>query len=221
VSGRARLPAPARERRSQAERTAHTRGRILEAVVESIAEVGFRRTTASEIAARAGVTWGAVQHHFGGKDGILIAVLDDSFERFAARLADLRADLPLERRVSLFIDRSWEHFGSAHYRSTFEILLGDSGRSGARGDSSWQARMFRSWDRVWRQLFGDARLPRRRTAELQRYTIAVLAGVASLRMLEAGEPRIGGAELELLKETLVRELLRRGPSREGSRGLPA
>ena len=63
------------ERRSHAERRAETRARIIEAVIESIAEVGFHRTTAVEITRRAGVTWGAVQHHFGDKDGILLAVL--------------------------------------------------------------------------------------------------------------------------------------------------
>ena len=57
--------APPRERRSQTERTAETRERVMAAVVESIAEVGYPKTTANEIARRAGVTWGAVQHHFG------------------------------------------------------------------------------------------------------------------------------------------------------------
>jgi AcrR family transcriptional regulator len=110
-------------RRTQAERTAETRRRILDAVVESIAELGFQRTTAMEIAKRAGVTWGAVQHHFGAKGGILEAVLEDTFERFEARLGDVAADAPLARRVALFVERGWEHFASPHFRSTFEILL--------------------------------------------------------------------------------------------------
>ena len=50
----------------------------MKAVVETIADVGFQKTTAAEIARRAGVTWGAVQHHFGGKEGILLAVLEAS-----------------------------------------------------------------------------------------------------------------------------------------------
>src|SRR5512145_1029051 len=110
-------------RRTQAERTAETRRRILDAVVESIAEVGFQRTTATEIARRAGVTWGAVQHHFGAKGGILEAVLEDTFERFEARLGDIPQDAPLARRVALFVERAWEHFGSPHFRSMLEILL--------------------------------------------------------------------------------------------------
>ncbi|MBW2313227.1 MAG: TetR family transcriptional regulator [Deltaproteobacteria bacterium] len=55
-------------RRSQAERSAETRTRILAAVIDSIADVGLQRSTAAEIACRAGVTWGAVQHHVGDKE---------------------------------------------------------------------------------------------------------------------------------------------------------
>ena len=47
------LEIPVRERRSQAERRAETRARIVEAVLESIAEVGFVRTTAAEVTRRA------------------------------------------------------------------------------------------------------------------------------------------------------------------------
>lgn len=210
MSPRGPLAPPARARRSQAERTAETRGRIIGAVVESIADVGYQRTTASEIEARAGVTWGAVQHHFGGKDGILRAVVEDSFERFAERLADIDADgHSLEKRVAAFIERAWEHFASDHYRSTFEILLNHSGWEGDEQDPRWQDAMFEAWGRVWNRLFGDTGLSRRRSAALQRYTIASLTGIASLVMLGAEDARIGGAELELLKETLVRELRRR------------
>ena len=47
-------------------------------MLECIAEQGFQRATASEITRRAGVTWGAVQHHFGGKDGLFEAVLREA-----------------------------------------------------------------------------------------------------------------------------------------------
>src|SRR5512134_1491395 len=141
----------AQPRRSNAERTAQTRARLMDAVVESIAEVGLARTTAPEIARRAGVTWGAVQHHFGGKDGMLVAVLDDSFRRFAALMETIPLEsTSLEERASLFIDRAWEHFSSPHYRSTYEILLHYLGRASRRGGGDWRERMFRDWDRLWR-----------------------------------------------------------------------
>ncbi len=198
-------------RRSHAERTAETRARLISAVVESISEVGLARTTAPEIARRAGVTWGAVQHHFGGKDGMLVAVLDDSFRRFAERLEGIPLEgTSLEKRASLFIDRAWEHFSSAHYRTTFEILLHYAGRKGSRRHGNWRERMFEGWDRIWRRLFAEARLSRHRHFVLQHYTISVLSGLASTLMLEGGEVALRPAELELLKETLVRELARAG-----------
>lgn len=204
--------APKRERRSHAERTAETRARIIEAVIESIAEVGFQRTTAVEITRRAGVTWGAVQHHFGDKDGILIAVLEDSFNRFAARLAEVEVEgLALERRVERFVERALAHFTSREYASTFEILLDHMRRDGAwRTDgASWQSAMARAWDREWRRFFGDAALSRGRHAVLQHYTIAVLSGLATLLRIEGGDARLRAAELDLLRDTLVRELTRR------------
>jgi AcrR family transcriptional regulator len=195
-----------RGRRSQAERTAETRARIVRAVVESLAEVGFQRTTASEIVERAGVTWGAVQHHFGRKDGILAAVLEDSFERFAARLADVQAGVPLEERAYRFVDRAWEHFSSPHYRSTFEILLNHLPRADSQQEPSLQQRMFEAWDGLWRRLFADARLPLRRRVILAHYTLSVLSGLAATLALEGDGAGIPSEELDLLKRTLVREL---------------
>ena len=209
ASPRPAVRAPKRERRSHAERTAETRAKILAAVIESIAEVGFQRTTAVEITRRAGVTWGAVQHHFGDKDGILLAVLEDSFARFAARLAGVDVEgLPLEQRVERFVERAFAHFTSREYASTFEILLDHLRRDGepSRGGASWQLAMSRAWDREWRRFCGDAVLPRGRRGVLQHYTIAVLSGLATMLTLEGGEAHLREAELGLLRDTLVREL---------------
>jgi AcrR family transcriptional regulator len=210
--------APARpERRTHAERSADTRARIIEAVVECIAEIGFTRTTAVEIAQRAGVTWGAVQHHFGGKDGILLAVLEDSFTRFAARFEDFPPEgLALEERVSGFVDRAWEHFRSPHYRSTFEILLNHLAAREARDEPSLQIRMLEAMDALWQRVFSDAPLPRRSRIPLERYTIAVLSGLASGRVLQGADPVPPDPEIALLKESILIGLSRR--SRRTSRG---
>jgi len=197
--------ATARPRRSHAERTAETRARILTAVVETITEMGFQKTTAAEIARRAGVTWGAVQHHFGGKDGILLAVLEDSFERFAQRLEGIdRGASSLDERVSQFIDHAWRHFSSDDYRSSFEILLNFTAEDEGGGDGLWKSEMLRAWNEIWSELFGEVELPARRTLVLQHYTISVLSGLASMRMLEGTSAGIRSEELDLLKQTLSR-----------------
>ena len=71
--------------------------------VECIAELGFQRTTAQEITRRAGVTWGAVQHHFGDKDGILLARARGLVPalRRAARRRSARGHEPRRARSAL------------------------------------------------------------------------------------------------------------------------
>lgn len=214
MSTRTRNAAPVRARRSHAERTAETCGRVKAAVIESIADVGFQRTTGAEIARRAGVTWGAVQHHFGDKDGILMAVLEESFDRFAEILAEPPSEVSgLEARVGVFVDRAWQHFSSAHYRTTFEILL----NLPADEEPAWQADMLRAWNGIWSRYFAESELSRRETLELMHYTISALSGLATTQMLEGPAAKIRARELGFLKDTLMRELRRAPSARAASR----
>ncbi len=198
---------PARARRTHAERTAETRDRVMTAVVEAINEVGFGRTTANEIAKRAGVTWGAVQHHFGDKNGILAAVLEASFDRFAERLGDVPDEPELEKRVGLFVERAWGHFSSAEYRTTFEILQNLPDEI----EVPWQRQMLGHWGRIWARWFPQSDPQGPQTIDLQLYTVAVLSGLASTRNLDrAGSDRGWSRPLRMLAETLTTELERQG-----------
>jgi AcrR family transcriptional regulator len=182
------------------------------AVVESIADVGYPRTTAAEISRRAGLTWGAVQHHFGDKDGILMAVLEENFERFAQQLGDApAAEASLEERVAAFVQRSWAHFASPEYRSTFEILL----HLPTDLEIAWQQQMFADWSRVWSRYFPESEPARQPTAALMHYTISVLSGLATTGMLEGAGPRVRARELGYLQATLGRELARAPSRRSG------
>jgi len=201
------LAAAPRVRRTHAERSAATRATIIAAVVDVIARDGFQGLTAQSLAERSGLTWGAVQHHFGGKDQLLLAVLEDSFARFAERLE--RAPAPgasLATRAAFFVDHAWAHFRSRHYRATFEILLNYLGRTEHQGAGNWRLEMSRAWDRVWSRIFADTKLPRARSLVLQHFTVSTLSGLAATLMLQGGDADLPPGELDLLKATLCREL---------------
>jgi AcrR family transcriptional regulator len=68
---------PARRRRSQAERSATTRQALLDAGRTLFAERGFAGAGQEEIVERAGVTRGALSHHFATKQGLFLAVVQD------------------------------------------------------------------------------------------------------------------------------------------------
>src|SRR5207302_7497163 len=64
-------------RRTQAERRAQTRAALLRAARELFAERGYAETGREDIAERAGVTRGALYHHFSSKADVFAAVVDE------------------------------------------------------------------------------------------------------------------------------------------------
>ncbi|NOL41916.1 TetR/AcrR family transcriptional regulator [Kribbella sandramycini] len=75
-------------REPQQDRSRATRQRLLEAAVESLAEVGYAATTVAVVAARAGVSRGAAQHHFPTRADLFAAAVEYMTE---VRLAEIRA----------------------------------------------------------------------------------------------------------------------------------
>lgn len=67
------------------ERRAQTRARLLDAAARIYARRGFDGATLDEIASDAGLTKGAVYDHFGSKEKLLLALLD---EHLAAQIAE-------------------------------------------------------------------------------------------------------------------------------------
>src|SRR4051794_41023814 len=62
---------------TQAERTAKTRAALLAAARQLFTERGFAQTGRDDIATRAGVTRGALYHHFASKADVVAAVVDE------------------------------------------------------------------------------------------------------------------------------------------------
>ncbi|HVV76480.1 MAG TPA: TetR/AcrR family transcriptional regulator [Mycobacteriales bacterium] len=67
-------------RRTQAERSAATRSRILAATVDCLVEVGHAGTTTLEVQRRAEVSRGALLHHFPSRAELLVAAVYQLFE---------------------------------------------------------------------------------------------------------------------------------------------
>jgi AcrR family transcriptional regulator len=88
--------AAARERRTsprtQADRSAQTRTALVTAARELFAEKGFAATSRDEIAARAGVTRGALYHHFESKTAVAAAVVAELEAELVERVVSAAAD---------------------------------------------------------------------------------------------------------------------------------
>jgi AcrR family transcriptional regulator len=83
--------ASAQPRTTQAARTAKTRGALLVAARELFALKGFAATGRDEIAERAGVTRGALYHHFASKTEVAAAVVAELEDELVARVVEAAA----------------------------------------------------------------------------------------------------------------------------------
>ena len=99
---------PMTERRTQAQRREATRTALLEAGRRLFAERGFESVGSEEICSAAGVTRGALYHHFDGKRGLFAAIFE-SIEAELVASFDLEGSDPLGillEAVDQFLDLS-------------------------------------------------------------------------------------------------------------------
>ncbi len=72
--------------RTQQERREETIGKLLDATIDTLADVGYARTSVSEICSRAGLSHGALFCHFDSRLELIAAAADEVGRRHLARL---------------------------------------------------------------------------------------------------------------------------------------
>lgn len=111
--------------RTQESRSAAAQALLVGAAIELLADQGFARCTTAAIANRAGVTTGALHHHYPAKEKLFLAVLDQLTERALALFSSL-GSAPLYRTAparALIMDL-WSLYGSKQYWAVWEINMG-------------------------------------------------------------------------------------------------
>ena len=71
-----------------ASEAAQTKEALLQAALESFGEVGWKASTFENVAERAGVTRGALHHHFRSKHSLLVEALNWGWSEYGSRLFD-------------------------------------------------------------------------------------------------------------------------------------
>jgi AcrR family transcriptional regulator len=112
------------ERRTQAERTAETTAKLLDATAECLAELGYARTTTTEICRRAGVSRGAMLHHFPSKAVLVAAACEHVFEPWAEEVRTAMARVPEgDDRLAAVIDVLWSLFQDHAFAAWYELVM--------------------------------------------------------------------------------------------------
>ena len=101
-----------------------SRQRVIDAAIACILDQGFYRASSNAIADRAGVTWGVIQYHFGTREALMLAVLEEG----ARRLNDIVVTAEITgktvtERVAQYMDILVKYYGSADYLAFSQVLI--------------------------------------------------------------------------------------------------
>lgn len=160
------------------ERLSATRARLLDAVIESLAECGYAATSTTEIARRSGLTRGAQLHHFGTKGPMMVAAVDRLNERSNADVVARALDaLPDEDRVHVTLQVLATLVDSTEPQAYAELWAAARGLPELANALSANDEIARA---SVRSLFGDQILERagRRFDELLDLVMYALRGMA-------------------------------------------
>jgi AcrR family transcriptional regulator len=181
-------------RRTQAERRASTRSLLVRATVDCLVELGYARTTTQEVQTRAGVSRGALTHHFTTKADLVVAAVDHLYEEFSDSVRAAAADLPADpgSRVRLGVELVWERFHGPLFVAAMELW------GAARTDAELRAVLLPHERRLGQQLralaaevFGE-RLARHPSSEaVYQVLLTSMRGQAMTYALQPDAPRGG------------------------------
>lgn len=189
-----------RPRRTQAERRASTRGRLLDATIECLGDLGYAHTTTPEIARRAGLSRGAQLHHFPTKAELVIAAVEHLFARrhqeFRAAFAQLPAGAD---RYAAAIDILWSMVSGPTFHAWLELAVA------SRTDPELRRAIHELTDTLrtviadtFRELFGRGRTDHPFFAVAPHFVFALLDGLA-LERIAGGDDAEAGQVIEALK----------------------
>src|SRR5690348_10514068 len=111
-------------RRTQAERRASSRARLIDATLACLADLGYAGASLPEIVRRAGLSNGALWRHFRSKAELLAAAAVEAEERLLSTAARVEVDERLDaERIDAVIDRLliWSRAPAMH--AILELML--------------------------------------------------------------------------------------------------
>lgn len=131
-------PGEGSERRTQAQRTEATREALIAAACRLFTERGYENVGTEEVVRAAGVTRGALYHHFGGKSSLLEA----TYERIEAESTE---------RVARIVLGSELHSPLEAMKAGVEAFLDECAKPELRQIALHDAPAVLGWDR-WREI---------------------------------------------------------------------
>jgi AcrR family transcriptional regulator len=182
--------AQARVRRSQEERSAETRAKLLQATIECLYEHGYAATTTIEIARRAGLSRGAQLHHFPTKAELVTTAVERLLEQRNEEFREAFERLPVGvNRAAEAVDLLWKILSGPTFYAWLEVVLASRTDENLRRTvAAMAARYVDTVNRTFRELFRPHATPFVDVAPM--FAISLCQGLALDRIVVGDDRRI-------------------------------
>jgi AcrR family transcriptional regulator len=170
------LPAKPK-RRTQEQRSAETRGRLLEATIDLLIERGYARLTTADIAKRAGVSNGARVHHFRTKEDLVVAANRQAYDE-AIALGVERAKASRNPVRDLIADLFSLYFGRFFLGSLDSVIAARTDRRLARHIHPVVAHYHAAMRTAWTKALAGAGYGKAQAEEIYDIILGQVRGMA-------------------------------------------
>jgi AcrR family transcriptional regulator len=181
-------------RTPQAERSAATRTKLLDATIDCLVELGWQGTSTTEVVRRAGVSRGAQVHHYPSKEDLVLASIEHLLARRVEEYAVAFDALPPDRRTPAeALELLWTSCFGPSFDAWLELTVA-ARRSPALHERFREVEqrfaevVIDRFQDMFPAVFGDRDL----AAIAMRLTFSVLDGVALRRIAGAPQDELDG-----------------------------
>jgi AcrR family transcriptional regulator len=178
------------------------RGRLLQATLDCLVDLGYAGTTTTAVVERAGVSRGAILHHFPTKADLVAAAIEYAFERRVEAFRENFARLPRdEGLVDGVLAALWKEINGPTYYAWLELVVAARTDPALRKKVSPVAeRWTESVDATFREIFGLPRTPDKHPLALAPIvTFTIMEGLALEKIARFGDPSLEKRVLSAIK----------------------
>lgn len=192
------------KRQNQEERSRQTQARVTQATIECILEKGIRATSTVDIARLAGVSRGALVHHYPSKTLLMQAALEDLLSREVESVRDMATQVKAgELNFDNLLQALHEHFKGDLYMVTLEYL------TNARTDPDIMkvlvtlgSKFNDSLEQIWEQLVASSNHTSHQNRVALNATLCMMRGMGA-QSIWRDDPELYRDMLVFWKETLL------------------
>lgn len=193
--------------RTQEERTSATRARLIEATLDILLAKGYAAATTVDIAARAGLTRGALAHHFESKEELVVEAVDHLLKSTTGEIGAYASQVGKgSLSISDFLDRLWIIFSGPFFMVALEHITAARHSDFLKKKMVERAREFhKSLDEIWREFFSGSELGSAEVETTLNATLCLLRGMGVQTVLRS-DPVYYRGLLRFWKSTLISQI---------------